>query len=399
MEGIFLMVENDAPARPGRRTAVRVLVPVAVAAVAAAGIGLVPALAEDQAPKLPSITAEQLVAKTLSSNVRTMSGTLQVNADLGVPPALLSAAAQAAGPSAGPSAGASPQAKLTELLSGRHDVQIAVDGPDKQRVQLADYQLVHNGDQAWAWDGGSKQAVHLTHAPKQGQQDKQDKQANPDSMLPVTPQDAAKRLLTESASTTDISLDGTGRVAGRSVYQLMVKPKQSGSTLRDVRISVDSETGVPLAVLVQAADGSRVLDAHFSSVSFAEPDAKTFEFSLPAGGKLTEAPQHKPGIEATHPGAKPESGPESGPAGKKSDFNVTGEGWTTVFASKPQGASAGHSGHADAKGGLGALGVGKQVKGGSLISTKVVNVLLTDDGRIYAGAVTLPVLQQAAGIK
>lgn len=37
--------------------------------------------------------------------------------------------------------------------------------------------------------------------------------------------------------------------------------------------------------------------------------------------------------------------------------------------------------------------------GGTLISTKVVNVLITDDNHVYAGAVTLPVLQAAAGVK
>jgi hypothetical protein len=46
-----------------------------------------------------------------------------------------------------------------------------------------------------------------------------------------------------------------------------------------------------------------------------------------------------------------------------------------------------------------AKALGKPVNGGSLISTKVLNVLVTDDGRVFAGAVTLPVLQSAAGVK
>ncbi|MFI6848850.1 DUF2092 domain-containing protein [Kitasatospora sp. NBC_00085] len=404
------------PYRAGRRTAVRVAVPVAVAAVIAAGVGLVPALAADSPPDLPTLSAEQVVAKALGSQAQTLSGTVSVSADLGVPSQLLGAGA---GLSAGGGVGsggtggtkpsaASPEAKLTQLLGGEHTLRVAVDGPDRQRIglieQLAGYEVVHNGDQVWAWDSSSNEAVHLT-APQGSRPDGHPGGGHPGKAplteVPATPQEAARQFLTASAGTTAVTVDGTATVAGQKAYQLSVKPTQSGSTIGEVRIAVAAENGVPLAVLVNGADGGKVFDIHFTEVSFAKPAAKTFDFTVPKGAKVTE---QKAGDAAKAP-----SGAE---AQKAADgLNVVGEGWTAVLsATLPTGdvsvpAEGGHGKHG--KGGPAQLqnplalakSLGKPVKGGSLISTKVLNVLVTDDGRVFAGAVTLPVLQSAAGVK
>lgn len=375
----------------GRKTA-RVLVPVAVAAVVATGVGLVPALASDSTPKLPSITAQELVAKVLASDADAFSGTVKVKADLGVPSQVLDAAA------GGRSSAADPQSKAVELLDGEHTIQVAVDGPEKQRLGLVDnlagYEVVHNGTQLWAWDSRSNQAVHLT-APQHGSD-------APKESLPMpTPQEAAKQFLTRSQSTTSVTVAGTASVAGRSAYVLSVKPTQQGSTIAEVRISVDAEHGLPLAVQVRGVDGSQVLDAHYSSISFAHPAAKTFDFTVPKGAKVTE-----PQAEGKDEQQKPQSNGKS---------EVIGTGWTAVFStSLPQGGPApaapkqdGQAPAAPNKHGGGlpkdpqalVKSLGKPVGGGTLISTKVLNVLITDDGRVYAGAVTLPVLQSSAGAK
>ena len=47
--------------RAGRRKAARYVVPVAVVGIAAATIGLVPAIADSGDPDLPDITAQQLI--------------------------------------------------------------------------------------------------------------------------------------------------------------------------------------------------------------------------------------------------------------------------------------------------------------------------------------------------
>ncbi len=406
--------------RSRRRTAMRVAVPIAVAVVAATGIGLVPALASDSAPTLPQLTAEQLVGKALASDTQQLSGTVKISTDLGIPAQLVGAlggggaaaavtgTAGAAGGSGQAKAGndaqsATPQAKLTALLAGDHTLRISADGPDKQRLALveplAEYDLIRNGDQLWAWDSSSDQAVHLTAPAADGS-----KHEAPLTGLPTTPQEAARQFLTQSAASTAVTVDGTATVAGRSAYELSLKPTQAGSTIREVRIAVDAANGVPLAVVATTQSGSTALDVHFTDVSFAKPAAKTFDFTPPKGAKVTDqsAKAHQP--KAEQPGATPGTRPadRTGP-------NVIGTDWTTVLslhlpAAEPAQAlpntaqgRKGHSGFSDPTALIKSFG--KPVNGGTLISTKVLNVLITDDGRVFAGAVTAQVLQSAAGVK
>ncbi|MFE2723188.1 outer membrane lipoprotein carrier protein LolA [Kitasatospora sp. NPDC059327] len=437
------------PYRSGRRTAVRVAVPVTVAAVIAAGVGLVPALADDSAPDLPTLTAEQVVAKALGSQAQTLSGTVSVSADLGVPSQLLAAAgggigggarsapgagsgapgegssgsgssgsgsgASAGGSGSGGSSAATPEAKLAALLDGEHTLRVSVDGPDRQRVglieNLAGYELVHNGDQFWAWDSATNEALHLTGP--QGARPGGHPGKAPLTGVPTTPQEAARQFLAAGAGTTAVTVDGTATVAGQKAYRLSVKPTQSGSTIGEVRIAVAADNGVPLAVVVKGSDGGTVLDVHFTEVSFAKPAAKTFEFVAPKGAKVTEGKADGTAPALSEEAAKDAAGAagRKGAPGAVDGLNVIGEGWTAVLTAKlPTGditvPTKGKQGRHGEGGPAGpqdpaalAKTLGKPVAGGSLISTKVLNVLVTDDGRVFAGAVTLPVLQSAAGVK
>jgi outer membrane lipoprotein-sorting protein len=399
-EGMSEMTEQPEPVayRSRRRALVRVAVPIAVVAAVGAGIGLVPALASDNGPSLPSVTAQQLVAKALGSDTRALSGTVQVKADLGVPTQLLGLVGGAAG--SRQAGGADPTAKLTALLGGQHTLQVAVDGPDHQRIglleDLAGFELVHDGADVWAWDSSSNEAQHLK-APRDAAGKGAVRQpSGPLSGLPVTPQEAAGRFLAMSAGTTSVTVDGTTTVAGRSAYRLVVKPLQKGSTIGQVRIAVDAATGVPLSVQAMATAGGTALDVHFSSVSFARPAASAFVFTVPKGAKVTE--HAADGARAGKGATAPE------PAGAAPRTKVVGEGWTSVVeAALPAGGPVSGDRHGGGGGALGSLsmlkGFGKQVAGGTLISTRVLNVLVTDDGRVFAGAVTLPVLQSAAGVK
>ncbi|MFI2610351.1 outer membrane lipoprotein carrier protein LolA [Kitasatospora sp. NPDC018619] len=403
-------LDGGAPYRSRRRVLMRAGVPVAVVAAIAAGVGLVPALAADSAPDLPALSAEQLVAKVLGSETQALSGTVAVSTDLGLPGQLLGAAGGLGGAVGGHGGGAQgssadPQAKLLGLLGGDQTLRIAVDGPDRQRVDvlenMAGYTLVRNGDQSWAWDSSSNSAVHLTGRPAGEQHARA-----PLSELPTTPQEAARQFLAGSAGTTSVTVDGTAKVAGQNAYQLSVKPSQSGSTIAEVRIAVAADNGVPLSVAVKSIDGSTVLNVRFTQVSFAAPDARTFEFTAPKGAKVTEqkaqdAAQGAPGGAAGHHGTELPGG-----------LNVVGEGWTTVVSTAlptavdgaPKGDAKGgkHGGRGEKASPLNpqalVKSLGKPVAGGTLVSTKVLNVLLTDDGRVLAGAVTLPVLQHAAGV-
>ncbi|MFI0807293.1 outer membrane lipoprotein carrier protein LolA [Streptomyces echinatus] len=382
---------RDEEPRSGRRKAARYAVPVAVVGVAAATIGLVPALADSGDPDLPKISAQQLIEKMARSDVQQLSGTVKISTDLGLPDlggledGLVSGAGR--GPDDGSSA--DPQAKLTELASGTHTLRVAADGPDRQKLSLlesgAEYSLIHDGKDVWGYDSKSNEVYHSTAAGS-GKQ----REAEP----PATPKDFADEALKAVDDTTSVTVDGTAQVAGRDAYKLLIQPRQSGSTVGAISIAVDAKTGLPLKfTLTPKSGGAAVVDAGFTQVSFARPAASTFDFTPPKGAKVTE---EKDAAEA--PGHAPKHG--EGFAGGLNGMNVLGEGWTSVatFDTGAKGGLPTGSEGGDLGGFLGSLG--DQVSGkfgkGTVFSTRLVNALITDDGKVYAGAVTKDALVKAA---
>ncbi|WP_225848763.1 DUF2092 domain-containing protein [Streptomyces sp. HPF1205] len=390
----------------GRRAA-RYAVPVAVVGVAAATIGLVPALADSGDPSLPSITAQQLLADMMGSKVQAVDGTVKVTTDLGLPSALSGGAAGSlfGGAGAPGTAGgdrtspAAPQARLTQLLVGTHTLHVSADGPDKQKVSLiepaAEYSLIRNGTQLWAYDSRSDQAYHQTLPAQRGQEQRR----TPEN-LPATPQDAARQFLKAADGTASITVDGTARVAGHSAYELVVRPRHADTTtVGAIRVAVDARTWVPLKVTVDPRGGGKaVFDIGYTKVGFAEPAASTFDFTPPKGVKVTEGPGHA-GHAAGQAG--PRAGQEMRPDGRTGGTTVIGKGWDSIVVVKKAGglpSGAGHNGKDRANGLLNDFG--KRVSGGfgsgTLFHTRLVNVLMTDNGTVYAGAVTQSALTDAA---
>ncbi|MEV3991985.1 DUF2092 domain-containing protein [Streptomyces sp. NPDC049837] len=384
------MAPNDSA---GRRRTARYAVPVAVAGVAAATIGLVPALAASGDPELPEITAQQLVEKIAASDVQQLSGTVKVTTDLGLPSlAGLGGDLGGGGDGAGDGAGVG---KLMELASGTHTLRVAADGPDKQRLTVVDdasaeYSLVRNGNDVWAYDGASKEAVHSTE--KRGAE-------APEPDLPATPKDLADQALKAVDDTTSVTVDGTARIAGRDAYQLVIKPKQSGSTIESIKVAVDAGNGVPLKfTLTPRGGGKAAIDAGFTKVDFAKPAASTFDFTPPKGTKVTEEP-----ASGEVPRHERPAGPEEfqGLEG----LNVIGEGWTSIAQlAGPAGgvpSDLPSDAPAEAQQFLDALGdkVSGKFGSGTVFKTRLVNALLTDDGKVYVGAVTPEALVDAANGK
>ncbi|MFF7128375.1 outer membrane lipoprotein carrier protein LolA [Streptomyces sp. NPDC008240] len=374
----------------GRRKAARYVVPVAVVGVAAATIGLVPALADSGSPDLPKITAQQLIEKIAKSDVQQLSGTVKVSTDLGLPnlggleSGLASGAARG-----GDGSSADPKSKLTELVSGTHTLRVATDGPDRQKLSLlesgSEYSLIHDGRNVWGYDSKSNEVFHGTAADSG-----KEHRAEP----PATPKGFADEALKSVDDTTSVTVDGTAQVAGRDAYKLLIKPRQSGSTVGAISIAVDAKTGMPLKfTLTPKSGGAAVLDAGFTQVSFAKPADSTFDFTPPKGAKVTEEKK-----EAKAPGHTPRSGEDftQGLQGA----NVLGKGWTSVATfdtgakgGMPSGSEGGAFG-----GFLGSLGdhVSGKFGKGTVFSTRLVNALITDDGKVYAGAVTKDTLVKAA---
>ncbi|MFF8984101.1 outer membrane lipoprotein carrier protein LolA [Streptomyces globisporus] len=415
------MAPNDSAETPGeatstvvgRRKTARYIVPVAVAGVAAATIGLVPALASSGDPDLPKISAQELIEKIAASDEEQLSGTFKISTDLGLPLDGLAGSLVPGGEGRGgdkEGGAAAPQDKLMELTSGTHTLRVAADGPERQKLSVlgdaSEYSVIHNQGEVWAYDSESDEVYHA-EAPEGRDGGKHAEKAPKGTEgAAATPKDFAEKALAAAGDTTSVTVDGTAQVAGRDAYQLLIKPKQSGSTIGSVRIAVDAENGVPLKFTLSAASGGKaVVDAGFTKVDFARPAASTFAFTPPKGAKVTEADELDSGkdergaAQKALPGQLAELDGLAGEGG----FNVIGEGWTSIAEIKsPGGKGLPEAGSddmpAEAQGFLDALGdkVTGKFGSGTVFKTRLVNALLTDDGSVYVGAVTKDALVRAA---
>ena len=394
--------------RAGRRKAARYVVPVAVVGVAAATIGLVPALADSGDPDLPKISAQQLIDKIAKSDVQQMSGTVKITTDLGLPnlggleSSLTSGAA-----GSGDDSSADPTSKLTELASGTHTLRVAADGQDRQKLSLlenaAEYSIIHNGKDVWGYDSQSNEVYHSTAPAGAEKQQKDD--------VPATPKDLTKDALKAVDDTTSVTVEGTAQVAGRDAYRLVIKPKQSGSTVGQITVAVDSKTGLPLKfTLTPASGGAAVIDAGFTQVSFAKPSASTFDFTPPKGAKVTEDKQgdHAKGHFEGGPKGDHKAGKFPGKPGKSDEdlakgldgLNVIGKGWNSIatFDTGGKGMPSGSEAGGNLGGFLDSLGdkVSGKFGSGTVFKTRLINALITDNGKVYVGAVSKDALVKAA---
>ncbi|MFJ4202808.1 outer membrane lipoprotein carrier protein LolA [Streptomyces sviceus] len=386
-----------------RRKAARYVVPATVVGLAAATIGLVPALADSGDPDLPKISAQELIEKIAASDVQQLSGTVKITTDLGLPDlgGLESSLGSGAGSSGSGDSSADPTTKLTELASGTHTLRVAADGEDRQKVSLlenaAEYSLIHNGKDVWGYDSKSNSVFHTTASERDGKQKEE---------LPATPKDLAQDALKAADKTTSVTVEGTAQVAGRDAYRLVIKPKDEGSTVGQITVAVDSKTGLPLKfTLTPASGGSAVVDAGFTQVSFAKPAASTFDFTPPKGAKVEEGDTPKAPRGGEHPGKGPTEHLGKGTAdqfGKNGPegLNVIGDGWDSIaaFDTGGQGVPSGSEVGGDVGGFLDSLG--DKVSGtfgeGTVFKTRLINALITDDGKVYVGAVTKDALVKAA---
>ncbi|MFD4739418.1 outer membrane lipoprotein carrier protein LolA [Streptomyces virginiae] len=397
-----------APNTKTSRKAARYAVPVAVAGVAAATVAMVPAFANAGGPDLPKVTAQQLIEKVAASDVQQLSGTARITTDLGLPK--IASGLLGGGGIAGGSA--NPEDKVAQLANGSHTLRVAADGPDRQRLTFLDgkdeYSLIHNGDDVWGYDSKSNEVFHEKNA-EAGKGKDGGKEHKTADRLAASPQKLAEEILKAAGPTTDVSVGDTAQVAGRDAYQLVLKPKQSGSTVGSVQIAVDAKNGVPLRVqLLSAQGGKPIVDAGFTKVDFAKPAADTFAFTTPKGAKVTEgvdeagkggAGEHWKALESF-----PGLGGLTGGAGEKGDVKVLGEGWSTV-ARIDSGVDRSlkdlendKNTPKEAKQFLDSLGdkVTGKFGEGRVLSTRLVNALITDDGKVYVGAVTKDALVKAA---
>jgi outer membrane lipoprotein-sorting protein len=375
----------------------RWLVPATVAATLAGGV-VVTSAAAGGAPDVPAATPAQVLASIAASDVTALSGTVRTRADPGLPNLPTAIGGQDAGPDGGSSA-ADPQAVLFRLLSGRTTLRVWVDGPTRQRVQVLDtfseLAYVHDGRDVWTFDTAANAGSHVVLPAETDLEALAEKHraAVPTSPPAVstdrlTPDALARDIVARLDPTTAVTLDPAQTVAGRAAYTLVVTPRTDGTLVDHAVLAVDAANGVPLRVQVYArGHADPVLESGFADVDFARPDADRFAFTPPAGADITTTTVPLPdGATPTSPKA-----PDRAAPGRA---RVIGSGWTAVVEATPD-AAAGDLAAALDHPMLQQLTT--PVTGGRALKTALFSVLLTDDGRVLAGAVPVAALVAAAG--
>lgn len=373
------------------RPAVRWLVPAATAlAVIGGGVVLRTAVASAE-PTLPARTAAQLLTDLQSAELDGLSGTVVQHADLGLP--------------ALPLPGGEGSAEFTSMLSGDHTLRVWYSGPDKARVALlgtlGESDVIRSGQDVWTWSSRTKTATHrklTAHEPT-------DRTGTAPKRLgtgaPTTPQEAADQALAAIDPSTVVTTAGSARVAGQAAYELVLAPRDTASLIGQVRLAIDAAHRVPLRVQVFGRGASKpAIEVAFTSVTFTRPDAGQFRFTPPPGATVKEESAtagHAPDA-AQIDGAKPDAARAPGPHPV-----VIGAGWTSVIAARTATSAAAKPG-ADPTAQLGQLAglmerlpaVNGSWGSGRLLTGKLFSVLMTDDGRVLAGAVSPERLYQAA---
>lgn len=372
---------------------------IAVVGVAAA-IGA-PLVSADASPNLPAKTAGQLLTDVASAQARPFSGTVVETARLGLP----AIPEQASNTSA------------LSLLTGSHTVRVWYGGPQQTRLALvgtlSESDLVRNGSDLWLWSSRDKTAEHVKLPAETANTDPAE-QARKQALNNLTPAQAAAQALNAVDPTTAVTVDGTARVAGRSAYELVLAPRDTRSTVAQVRIAVDSATHVPLRVQIFAkGHKDPAFETGFTTVTFTKPPASVFRFTPPPGTKVSSdlaaalqgknmREQHTvpPGTSGKSLQGKGSANPDGlAKTGVAAGPQVIGKGWTSIvelngvdiLGQRPRGRDDQAQVLFNAlKPVSGAFGSGRVLK------TALLNVLILDNGKAYVGAVPLSMLEDAA---
>lgn len=333
-------------------------------------------------PSLPPRTAAQLLVDLQQARLAGLSGTVVQTSNLGLP--------ELPGMSGGSHGGSS---SLTSMVSGTHTWRIWYAGPTQSRLalvgSLGESDIIRNGSDLWVWSSRDKTATHTTlpaaEPPKPKPTD-----------LPRTPEEAARLALAALDPSTSVTTSGTAVVAGRSAYELVLRPKDSGSLVAQVRISIDAEEHLPLRAQVYSTKTANpAFEVGFTHVDFAKPDADRFTFNPPPGTTVTEAPlQGKDG-------APDRSRPEAGP--QHPEPKVVGKGWATVVVGQLPADALARAGSGSGDGAERLLSSLPRVSGtwgsGRLLTGTLFSAVLTDDGRVAVGAVAPERLYAALAAK
>ncbi len=388
------------------------VVPVAVSSAVALSLAAQPLFAAGESNDLPDITAEQLITEVLDAEPQAMSGTVVHTARLGLPDMLFTEAT-----------GADP----ISLLGGSSTIRVWTDGEERSRLALlgtmSEYSVVADGPQMWTYSSSEDEAVNYSFSDAdlaeleamsdEARAEMLDRKAE----LP-TPQEAAEQALAMVKEYSTVEIDAQTTVAGRDVYQVIVTPTSDDTLVERVAMAIDGETMIPLRVQTWSTQdpSAPAVEVSFTDVDFGMPSESVFDFSAPAGATERDVVIPLPEKDGTDKVTGEEHAMPT----------VMGEGWESVIEFTDLDFAALLSEDPASVTDAGGRIIGSdeaqkmleefvpesdgmslemdelygqlttEVPEGDLFSTALLNVLVTDDGRVLAGAISADALRALA---
>ena len=376
---------------PARSRRLRWAAPVVVAAVIGM-VAFIPTLAASATPSLAPISPQDLLVKIHDNQVTSLSGTIALTANLGIPNL-----SQLSG-LAGQDSGFNP----TDLLSGSHQARIWVAGPDLQRIalpsSLAETDVIHNGTDVWIWESSGSKVTHLQGAAHAAAEPAAPGTATTPTV--ETPAQLAAKLLSQIDPSTAVTVGQPTYVANHAAYVLDLAPRAAASTIAHI----EHRGGCRQRPATQGLDlrqGPKVRwpwpSASRRSGSPVRRPRRSASPRRPAPGDHQDHRRRyrdrAPSPARDHRGAPGQTAP--------SGTTVVGTDWSQVAIVPTRTALSAEATTTDGPPSIGrlVLKAATPVSGswgsGRLLETALVNVLVLDDGRTAVGAVTPAALESA----
>lgn len=273
------------------RTRLIEVVTAMLAVLALVSVGVVRA---GEAPSLPPIEADRLLASTaiaLSQPV-TIAGDVETHLDLGLPEV---------------PTGLGGEGGAIAMIGGtqRFRVWHSADGLRIAHVtQVSESDLVGNQDEAWWWNASEMKATQvrfedlrtlMSRVPgwlpmgSTGHAERAGSLAEGAAAMGSDPITVARHGIEALAPYASLSVEDAGEVADRAVYDLVLTPVTDRTLIGSVELSIDAETFLPLRFQVIArGSGHAALSAGFTSVSYAAIDPAVFAFTPPPGADVVD---------------------------------------------------------------------------------------------------------------
>jgi hypothetical protein len=362
------------------------VVPVALIAVLWTGYSFSDSLDARAEPTLPERSAAEVADMAASPHPQPRSGFLEMRTSLG-----LGDFGTATGESGG---------SLVGLAAGTNDARLWEDG-DRRRIallqELEETDWYRNGDVTHVWHSRRSRVTKVESPSTQ-----------PDASGLITslagggtlesPDGMAARFLALRAQSTRLVLHTPTYVADRPVYQLGLIPDTPTSLITEVTIAVDAGTGLPLRVQVHTRSGTTAIDNKFTSIAFKRPAESNFAFQPPPEATVTDGATVSRERDFSGDWQK-ERDRERALEDVQSVNGVddtllrvatAGDGWDEVVAVSGISFWRMEDLTRTAKSVSGPYGTGR------LLETPLFTVLVLDNGRIVAGAMTPEGLEPAA---